>query len=65
MSEGGQLKTCRFQLGRMVANNKILCDAINIAESHLLSIAEETGTPYAREASQALEKIKELKEKLP
>jgi hypothetical protein len=49
---------------KLKKNNDILCEAINSAEEHLTSISKETGTPYAREANEALEKIKLLKEKL-
>jgi len=59
-----QLKMCRFQFMKLKKNNDILCEAINSAEEHLTSISKETGTPYAREANEALEKIKLLKEKL-
>jgi hypothetical protein len=66
MSEDGQLKTCRFQLSRVIENNRILCEAINLAEKALEDCVDDRHYAgcYPRH-TEVLEKIKALKEKLP
>lgn len=59
------LKACRFQFLKMVENNRLLCEALNIAEAAMdcgciFHTANGEGCPSV----EAMRKIKELKDKL-